>query len=122
MGRPTRRASSGPGGTIYRDVFWFLLVLFLVVALGVASFFRHMLAAFLVLLALPVIVLLHALIGTFYAVFAVAAFAIFVALVQTITSSLALLREANAAPAGRPNRAQPHRSARRSSNRSRIAA
>jgi hypothetical protein len=120
-GRPSRRASSGPGETIYRDVFWFSLVLFVLVALGAASFFRHMLAAFLVLLALPVIVLLHTLIGTFYAVFAVAAFAIFVALIQTITSSLALLREANAAPAGRLGRAQPHRSA-RGSNRSRIAA
>lgn len=102
-------------------MFWFFLVLFLLVALAAASFFQHMLAAFLVLLALPVIVLLHAVIGTFYAVFAVAAFAIFVALLQTITSSLSLLREANTTAARSLSRTEPHRPTRRSS-RSRIAA
>jgi hypothetical protein len=95
-------------------MFWFVLVLFLLVTLAAASFFRHMLAAFLVLLAFPMIALLHTVIGTFYAVFAVGGFAIFVALIQTITSSLTLLREANAEP-GRPlGRAQSDRSARRS--------
>jgi hypothetical protein len=101
-------------------MFWFVLVLFLLVALAAASFFQHKLAAFLVLLALPVIAVLHAVIGTFYAVFAVAAFAIFVALIQTITSSLSLLREANTTAAGSLSRAGHHRTTR--SRRSRIAA
>src|SRR5512132_1280464 len=102
-------------------MFVLALVLFVPVALAAASFFRHMLVAFLVLLALPLLVLLHALIGTFYAVFAVAAIAIFIALIQTITSSLALLREASAAPGRSSRPPQPHRSTRRPS-RSRIAA
>jgi len=114
-------APSGPTGTIYRDVFVFVVALFLVVALAAASFFQHMLAAFLMLLAVPVLLLLHAVVGTFYALFGLAAFAIFVALIQTITSSLALLREANTTRA-RPQRpAPPQRSTRRSS-RSRIVA
>jgi heme exporter protein D len=98
-------------------VFLLLLVLFLLVALAVASFFQHMLAAFLILLALPVFALLHALIGTFYAAFAMASLAILIALIQTITSSLWLLRQANAAPARRARQAELRRS-----NRSRIAA
>ena len=65
-----------------------LLVLFLLVVLAVASFFRHMLAASLVLLAIPVVVLLHARVGTLYSAFAIAAVAIFVALIQTVTGSL----------------------------------
>ena len=96
-------------------MFVLVLVLFLLVALAAASFFRHMLAAFLVLLGLPVFALLHAAIGTFYAAFALAAVAIFIALIQTITSSLALLREANTTPARPLRRAQAER-------RSRIAA
>ena len=116
-GRTLRQPPSGPSGTISLGVIVLFLVLFLLVALALASFFQHMLAAFLVLLALPVFALLHALIGTFYAAFAIAIFAIFIALVQTITSSLSLLREANSAPARGPR----HTEARRS-NRSRIAA
>jgi hypothetical protein len=102
-------------------MFVFVVVLFLLVALAAASFFRHMLAAFLVLLGVPVLVLLHALIGTFYAVFAMAAVAILAALIQTITSSLTLLREANAPPARRPRPLRADHSQRRS-GRSRIAA
>jgi hypothetical protein len=98
-----------------------LALLFLLVALAAASFFRHKLATFLVLLTLPVVVLLHALIGTFYAAFAVAGLVIVAALIQTITSSLTLLREANAAPTRALKTVQAQGSARRSS-RSRIAA
>jgi hypothetical protein len=101
-------------------VFVLVMVLFVLVALAAASFFRHMLAAFVVLLALPVLVLLHALFGTFYAVFALAGLAIFSALVQTITSSLSLLRQANT-PRVRSLPSERHRSSRRSSRR-RIAA
>jgi hypothetical protein len=103
-------------------MFVVVVVLFLLAALAAASFFRHMLSAFLVLLTAPVLVLLHALIGTFYAVSAVAGFAILVALIQTITSALSLLREANAQPTRQLSPAQPHASTRRRSNRSRIAA
>jgi hypothetical protein len=102
-------------------VFWLFLVLFLLVALAAASFFRHTLAAFVVLLSIPVLLLLHAVVGTFYAVFAFAAFAIFVALIQTISSSLALLRQASATPSRPLRPASPQRSNRRS-KRSRIAA
>ena len=102
-------------------MFWFVLVLFLLAALAAASFFRHMLAAFLVLLSVPVLVLLHALFGTFYAVFAFAAIAIFAALIQTITSSLVLLREANTTPV-RTRPAAEDQSSTRRTNRSRIAA
>jgi hypothetical protein len=121
MAGPLRRAPSGPSGTIYEDVFALVIVLFLLVALAAASFFQHMLAAFIVLLSIPVLVLLHAVVGTFYALFTLAAFAIFVALIQTITSSLALLREANTRPHRLPRPAEPQRATRRSS-RSRIAA
>jgi len=99
-----------------------LLVLFLLVVLAVASFFRHMLAASLVLLAIPVVVLLHARVGTLYSAFAIAAVAIFVALIQTVTGSLKLLRDASAVPRSRPNAVGARRTSTRRSNRSRIAA
>jgi hypothetical protein len=101
-------------------MFAFVIVLFVLVALAAASFFRHKLAAFVALLGLPLLVLLHALFGTFYAVFAFAGLAIFIALVETISSSLSLLREANT-PRMRSPSAERHRSSRRSSRR-RIAA
>ena len=94
-----------------------LLVLFLLVVLAAASFFRHMLVASLVLLAIPVVILLHAGIGTLNSAFAL------VALIQTITGSLKLLRDASAPPPRRPHAiAGGRRTSTRRSNRSRIAA
>jgi hypothetical protein len=110
---------SGPSETI-PEMLVLLLVLVPLIALAAASFFRHMLAAFLVLLAIPVFGVLNALIGASYAAFAIAGVAIFAALIQTITSSLALLRDANAAPR-RPLVAEDRTSTRRS-NRSRLVA
>jgi hypothetical protein len=77
-------------------VIFLFLLLVLVVALACASFFRNMLAAFLVFLALPVAVLLHALVGPLLAVFVLALLAIVFALVQTIADTMGLLRSAGA--------------------------
>ena len=121
-------APSGPRGTISGMSIGIgtavvLLVLFLLVVLAAASFFRHMLAASLVLLAIPVVILLHAGIGTLNSAFAIAAVAILIALIQTITGSLKLLRDASAPPPRRPHAiAGGRRTSTRRSNRSRIAA
>jgi hypothetical protein len=102
-------------------VIFLSLLLVLLVALACASFFRNMLAAFLVFLALPVAVLLHALVGTLLAVFALAVLAIVVALLQTIADTLALLRGAGTRRARVPQ-TPPQRRARERSERGRIAA
>jgi hypothetical protein len=94
-----------------------VLVLIAVVALAVASFFTNMLAAVLVSLGIPAAVLLHALLGTLYAAFAIAGFAILAALIQTITDTLRLVREAK-----RTTRRSSQTRARPQSDRSRIAA
>jgi hypothetical protein len=78
-------------------VIFLSLLLVLVVALACASFFRNMLAAFLVFLALPVAVLLHALVGTPLAVFAIGLLAIVTVLIHTINDTLRQLRTANRA-------------------------
>jgi hypothetical protein len=99
-----------------------VLVLVALVALAGASFFTNMLTAALVSLGIPVAVLLHALVGTLYAAFAIAALAILAALIHTITDTLGLMRAARRTSRRRPHtRAQP-RSARPDSDRSRIAA
>jgi len=67
-----------------------VLVLIAVVALAVASFFTNLLVAVLLSLGIPVAVLLHALLGTLYAAFAIAGVAILIALIQTITDTLAV--------------------------------
>jgi hypothetical protein len=70
------------------------LVLVALVALAVASFFTNLLTAVVVSLGIPVAVLLHALVGTLYAAFAIATLAILAALIQTITDTRRLMREA----------------------------
>jgi uncharacterized membrane protein len=95
-----------------------VLVLIAVVALAVASFFTNMLAAVLLSLGIPVAVLLHALLGTLYAAFAIAGFAILVALIQTITDTFRLVREAKRTT----RRRLQARADRRAADRSRIAA
>ena len=71
-----------------------LLVLVVLVALAVASFFRHTLAALTVLVAIPVWLVLQALIGVGYAVLAIGLLAVFVAVIHTISDTLRLLRGA----------------------------
>ena len=99
-----------------------ILVLIAVVALAVASFFTNMLAAVLVSLGIPVAVLLHALLGTLYAAFAIAGLAILAALIQTITDTLRLVREAKRTTRRRSQAHAGRRAARPDSDRSRIAA
>jgi len=99
-----------------------VLLLVAIVALAVASFFTNMLAAVLVSLGIPVAVLLHALVGTLYAAFAIAGLAILVALIQTITDTLRLMREAKRTTRRRRQARARRRAARPHSDRSRIAA
>jgi heme exporter protein D len=99
-----------------------VLVLIAVVALAVASFFTNLLLAVLVSLGIPVAVLLHALLGTLYAAFAIAAFAILVALIHTITDTLRLMREAKSTTRRRSQARARQRAATSHSDRSRIAA
>ena len=94
----------------------FLLVLFVLVALAGASFFRHTLAVLLVFLALPLGLVLKAAFGTGVSVFAIGLLAATIAVIHTIADTLRLMRAAS-----RPTRrSQP--AARSESDRSRIAA
>ncbi len=99
-----------------------VLVLVALVALAAASFFTNMLTAVLLSLGIPVVVLLHALVGTLYATFAIAALAILAALIQTITDTLRLMREAKSTTRRRPQAQARRDTARPHSDRSRIAA
>src|SRR5258705_9443602 len=80
----------------------FLLVLFVLVALAGASFFRHTLAVLLVFLALPLGLVLKAAFGTGVSVFAIGLLAAVIAVIHTIADTLRLLRAAN-----RPTRRSP---------------
>jgi FtsH-binding integral membrane protein len=100
----------------------FVLVLVALVSLAGASFFTNMLTAVLVLFGILVAVLLHALGGTLYAAFAIAVLAILVALIQTITDTLRLVREAKRMTRRRPQTRTRRRATRPDSDRSRIAA
>jgi hypothetical protein len=99
-----------------------LLVLVAIVILAAASFFRNMLVALTVLVAIPVAIVLHTLMGTLYAIFTLGLVAVVVALTHTIFDTLGLLRTAKR----RRRRARPALAERRTStgrsDRSRIAA
>ena len=88
-----------------------LPVLVTVIALALASFFQNTLAALGVLLAIPVGLFLHALMGTGFAVFAIGLLAVSVALIHTIGDTLRLLRTAKRRPS--PARAEQRTSMRR---------
>jgi hypothetical protein len=75
----------------------FLLVLVVLVAFGAASFFQHKLAALLVLLGIPLVIVLTALVGAGSAVFAIGLLAIATLLIHTISDTLSRLRAANRA-------------------------
>src|SRR6266568_263171 len=99
-----------------------LLVLVLLVAVAVASFFRHTLTALTVLVAIPLWLVLQAFIGASSAVFAIGLVAVFAALIHTISDTLRQLRTAKRTlRKPRPTLAERRASARRS-DRSRIAA
>ena len=100
----------------------FLLVLFVLVALAGASFFRHTLAVLLVFLALPLGLVLKAAFGTGVSLFAIGLLAAAIAVIHTIADTLRLLRAAN-----RPTRESSaalaqDRAEKSPSERSRIAA
>jgi hypothetical protein len=72
------------------------LVLVVLVALAVASFFRHTLTALMVFVAISVGLVLRAAMGTGYAVFAIALVTVFAAVIHTISDTLRLLRAESA--------------------------
>lgn len=100
----------------------FLLVLMVLVTLAGASFFRHKLTALLVLLAIPLTVGLHTLVGTGYTVFAIGLLATVAAVIHTISDTLRLLRAANRTSRRTPQALAQRRAPRPQSDRSRIAA
>ena len=100
-----------------------VLVLVALVALAGASFFTNLLTAVLVSLGIPFAVLLHALVGTLYAVFAIAVLAILAALIHTITDTFRLMRESRSTTRRKAQARARRRAARPpESDRSRIAA
>jgi hypothetical protein len=74
-------------------IFFVLVVL---VGLAVASFFRNTLTGLMVVIALPVGLVLRELMGTSYAVFAIALVVVFATVVHTISDTLRLLRAESA--------------------------
>jgi hypothetical protein len=94
-----------------------LLVLAALVVAAAASFLRNLQTGLLLLVGLPVVVLLHALLGTINTVFVVASLGILVALVRTIGETVEQLRLAT-----RPSRSRPRADRQRDTGRSRIAA
>jgi hypothetical protein len=94
-----------------------LLVLAALVVSAAASFLRNLQTGLLLLVGLPAVVLLHALLGTVNMVFLVALLGILVALVRTISETLAQVRVAT-----RPRRSRPRDHRQRDTDRSRIAA
>ena len=71
-----------------------VLLLVVMVTLAAASFFRHMLAAAVTLTAVPVSVLLFALVGVYDTVFVFATLAIVACVIRTITDTFRLARNA----------------------------
>jgi hypothetical protein len=98
------------------------LVLVTLVALAAASFFRNMLAALTVLVAIPVGLVLQTFMGTIYAVFAIGLVAVFAALIHTIFETLGLLGSAKRTRRRVPPALAEHGASTRGSDRSRIAA
>jgi hypothetical protein len=99
-----------------------LLVLVVLVALAVASFFRHTLTALAVLGAIPIVLVLRAFMGTTYAVLAIALLAAFATVIYTISDTVRLLRTAKRTKRAPPPALAERRASTRRSGRSRIAA
>ena len=100
----------------------FLLVLIVLVALAIASFFRHALTALMVVVTIPVWLVLQAFMGASYAVFAIGLLAVFAAVIHTIGDTIRLLRTAKRTNRRAPPALTERPSSTRRSNRSRIAA
>ena len=100
----------------------FLLVLLVLVALAVASFFRHALAALMVLVAIPSWLVLREFMGGSYAVFTIALLAAFAAVIHTIGDTLRLMRTAKRTDRRAPPVLAERRASTGRSDRSRIAA
>jgi hypothetical protein len=100
----------------------FVLVLVVLVALAVASFFRHPLTALMVLVAIPLGLALHAVMGTSYTVFAIGLLAVFAAVIHTISDTLRLLRTTKRTSRRAPPELGERGPSARRSGRSRIAA
>ena len=100
----------------------FFLVLVVLVALAVASFFRHALTALMLLVAIPVGLVLHAFMGTSYTVFAIGLLAVFAAVIHTISDTLRLLRTTKRTSRRAPPELGERGASTRRSDRSRIAA
>jgi hypothetical protein len=98
-----------------------LLVLLVLVALAVASFFRHTLATLMVLVAIPAWLVLQAFMGGSYAVFTLALLAAFGAVIHTIGDTLRLMRTAKRTDRRAPPVPAERREPTRRSDRSRIA-
>ena len=100
----------------------FLLVLIVLVALAIASFFRHALTALMVVVTIPVWLVLQAFMGASYAVFAIALLAVFAAVMHTIGDTIRLLRTAKRTNRRAPPALAERPESKRRSDRSRIAA
>jgi len=100
----------------------FLLVLLVLVALAVASFFRHALTVLMVFVAIPAWLVLQAFMGASYAVFTIALLAAFAAVIHTIGDTLRLMRTAKRTDRRAPPVLDERRASNQSSDRSRIAA
>jgi hypothetical protein len=100
----------------------FLLVLVVLVALAIASFFRHTLTALTVVVAIPVWLVLQAFMGAGYAVFAIGLLAVFAAVIHTIGDTIRLLRTAQRTNRRAPPALAERPASSRRSDRSRIAA
>src|SRR5437899_1801560 len=100
----------------------FLLVLVVLVALAVASFFRHTLAALTALVGIPVWLVLQALIGIGYAVLAIGLLVVFTAVIHTISDTLRLLQGAKRIDRRAPPAFEEGRASTRHRDGSRIAA
>jgi hypothetical protein len=99
-----------------------LLVLVVLVALAVASFFRHTLAALTVLVAIPAGLLLRVFMSTTHTVLAIGLGAVVVALIHTIGDTLRVLRTATVTDRRSANAIEERRTSTDRSDRSRIAA
>jgi hypothetical protein len=105
--------TGGPASTLT------LFVLIVIVAAGLATFFRHKVTALAALLAIPIALFLNATLGGLYALLLIVVGVMVTLLLQTISDTYRLLRAADT----RPRRAAPEpREPRRRSERSRIAA
>ena len=69
-----------------------VLLLVMIIALAAASFFAHMLAAAIILTALPVAAVLIPLVGAYETLFALATVAIIGCLIHTISDTFKLAR------------------------------